>query len=1148
MSVFSRLVDRVRTVWGFKVENAAKIPGIRESFGVFDMFGMGTIGQNLKIDNDLMVRYADYEDMDDYPIIAAAYNVLSDDCTVQDYIENKTVCIEAKSRVAKVLLDKMLHERVKIDDNIWEIARTLMKYGNDYEYVDMGEKGVKGLVYLPPPIMRRVERSGDVAFYADLSGTATAENADMIFDRLKTARETFEKEGKKELSWFPQKQFIWEGWQIIHWRNRIKNRGSLYGYAYGEPARWIWKRLILVEDSALIFRLTRAPSRFVYYIDVGNQSPNEALAYVEKVKQRVKRSKFVNARTGKIDLKFNPMPVAFDTVIPLLDGRNIAIKQLAKEYEEGKKNYVYAIDRENGNSMSHGEILWCGKNKDCGKTYKITYDDGSFNIVAEGHPFMLCDGQYVKAKDLKLGNSLMPFYRAVTDRGYETVFDPKKNVFEETHKAVARETQKDKWEHTVFRTIHHSDFDRRNNAPENLKLMSWWEHKDLHRGLLKTTIHREDVLKKNSERLKSLWKDAEYRSKRISEISNEMKSRWNNPEYRAEMEIVARKGLDDFRKTEEFKEVVRKSNKTHNQKRFLIAYNKTEKHEADNEIRRASSLKWMQENKWRFSGENNHKFVRFDAKIWSIIDGIISENSGIGKQKICNLFNSSPENVLYISDLNDRRVTLNKPTLKSKMEQRELVPMNHKIISVEIVSDCDMYCMNVKGKHNFAMLAVSGEYGSPNKDSGVFVKNTEQDDIYLPVREGKDKTRVETLAGPDFQAMDDIEYFQGKLFSALSIPKAYLGYEEVLSCFVPETKISTLDGRERTIIDIVENYKKEKIWVYSNDNGVVVPGKVVGGKKTGTAKFIARVTLDNGIVEECTPEHRWQMRDGSYVMAKELVTGDSLMPRKNIVMNHKVVSVDIVEKTIDVYDIEVENYHNFALSSGVFVHNSRFMLSSEDVRYARNVMRNQQILKIGLRHLCDVELAANNIVPSTAGYKVTLPAPTKVMETAYIELMQLRMALAGDMKELFSNQWIMEHVLKLSQSQIGEIVGQRQKETLDQADIDNEVSEKEMEVTARSAKKFGVSADMSGIDRLSAARKGKSSQPPAVSVREGMMYFTDEEFTKGNKFKEKEMDARLDALLTNDRNLTKKIDNLRGLLGEIVMSNRASRMSSVAQM
>ncbi len=38
--------------------------------------------------------------------------------------------------------------------------------------------------------------------------------------------------------------------------------------------------------------------------------------------------------------------------------------------------------------------------------------------------------------------------------------------------------------------------------------------------------------------------------------------------------------------------------------------------------------------------------------------------------------------------------------------------------------------------------------------------------------------------------------------------------------------------------------------------------------------------------------------------------------------NHRIVKIEAVEERIDVYDIEVPNTHNFALASGIFVHNS----------------------------------------------------------------------------------------------------------------------------------------------------------------------------------------------------------------------------------
>ncbi|PIN94497.1 intein-containing DNA gyrase subunit B [Candidatus Pacearchaeota archaeon CG10_big_fil_rev_8_21_14_0_10_31_9] len=46
--------------------------------------------------------------------------------------------------------------------------------------------------------------------------------------------------------------------------------------------------------------------------------------------------------------------------------------------------------------------------------------------------------------------------------------------------------------------------------------------------------------------------------------------------------------------------------------------------------------------------------------------------------------------------------------------------------------------------------------------------------------------------------------------------------------------------------------------------------------------------------------------------------------------NHKIKSIEKLNKKIDVYDIEVPNTHNFALASGVFVHNSAKMARDKE--------------------------------------------------------------------------------------------------------------------------------------------------------------------------------------------------------------------------
>lgn len=53
------------------------------------------------------------------------------------------------------------------------------------------------------------------------------------------------------------------------------------------------------------------------------------------------------------------------------------------------------------------------------------------------------------------------------------------------------------------------------------------------------------------------------------------------------------------------------------------------------------------------------------------------------------------------------------------------------------------------------------------------------EDYFIPVRGGDSGTRIESLAGgQNASAIEDVEYIQKKLFAALKIPKAYLGYDE----------------------------------------------------------------------------------------------------------------------------------------------------------------------------------------------------------------------------------------------------------------------------------------------------------------------------------------------------------------------------------
>ena len=55
------------------------------------------------------------------------------------------------------------------------------------------------------------------------------------------------------------------------------------------------------------------------------------------------------------------------------------------------------------------------------------------------------------------------------------------------------------------------------------------------------------------------------------------------------------------------------------------------------------------------------------------------------------------------------------------------------------------------------------------------------EDFYIPIRGNDQATKIDTTKGLDYAAIEDVEYLREKLFAALKVPKAFMGYDENLS-------------------------------------------------------------------------------------------------------------------------------------------------------------------------------------------------------------------------------------------------------------------------------------------------------------------------------------------------------------------------------
>ena len=369
----------------------------------YDSFGapvLPGISDALKIDYDVMVRYADYDDMDDYPIISTAFDIYADDSCQIDLLKNSTVWGDSESSEIKKLINELLNNRLNIEDTIWELVRNLVKYGNDFEELLVSNRGVEGWVYVPTPLMRRVEQNRNLlGFVQDTTGNYMVGSTQYLESMLR-----FLSGDKSEYN-FGNLVFF-EPNEIQHFRLLSKQRSGVYGFGVGEPARWIFKRLVLLQDSMIMHKLTRATSRLVFYIDAGETNFIDAMKYADMVRQKYKRKKYVDPNTGKLDLRYNPLCLTLDTKIPLLDGRTETLQTLIDEYSQGKQNCVYSIDPET-KQIHAGKIVWAGVTRRNAQLVRVTLDNGQQIRCTPDHKFMLKNGKYLDAQYLQSDMVLM---------------------------------------------------------------------------------------------------------------------------------------------------------------------------------------------------------------------------------------------------------------------------------------------------------------------------------------------------------------------------------------------------------------------------------------------------------------------------------------------------------------------------------------------------------------------------------------------------------------------------------------------------------------------------------------------------------------------------------------------------------------------
>ena len=304
----------IRNVGGTELKvadiNRIQTTGNFETNALIDRFSRLHIYNNKNLFNPTLnyqtlriQLYSDYEAMDTDPIIASALDILSDEATLKNDM-GEVLTIKSSDENLQRVLYNLFYDVLNIEFNLWSWTRGMLKYGDYFLKLEIAEKfGVYNVLPYTVYNMSRheganAEKPSEVQFTIDPAGLMTTGDPNYIPKRDGAVVKL-------------------DNYEVAHFRLLSDHAYLPYGRSYIEPARKIFKQLTLMEDAMLIHRIVRAPEKRIFYINVGNIPPAEIENFMQKTVSKMKRTPYMDEKTGEYNLKYNMQNILEDFYIPV---------------------------------------------------------------------------------------------------------------------------------------------------------------------------------------------------------------------------------------------------------------------------------------------------------------------------------------------------------------------------------------------------------------------------------------------------------------------------------------------------------------------------------------------------------------------------------------------------------------------------------------------------------------------------------------------------------------------------------------------------------------------------------------------------------------------------------------------------------------
>ena len=293
--------------------------------GVDNFISSGFYGQYLDIEGvyrtefDLIKRYREMalhpecdnaiEDVVNEAIVSDLY-----DSPVEIELSNLNASDKLKDKIREEF--KYIKELLDFDRKSHEIFRNWYVDGKLYylKVIDIKkpQDGIQDLRYIDPMKMKFVRQEKKTKDRTPFNMNALQETDKVFFPEIEEFflySPSIQYGAGSFSSGGSQKQIKIAKDSITYVTSGLvdRNKGTILSYLH--KAIKALNQLRMIEDSLVIYRLSRAPERRIFYIDVGNLPKVKAEQYLKEVMSRYRNKLIYDANTGEVrdDRKFMSM-------------------------------------------------------------------------------------------------------------------------------------------------------------------------------------------------------------------------------------------------------------------------------------------------------------------------------------------------------------------------------------------------------------------------------------------------------------------------------------------------------------------------------------------------------------------------------------------------------------------------------------------------------------------------------------------------------------------------------------------------------------------------------------------------------------------------------------------------------------------------